>query len=283
VILLSALAGVLGLPVRQSAAARAAAPEAPALLDRLLAQGGLAHTRPDARRALLTAVGWSLLWAAPVLVLWALRGEGDVLTREGVFFSQAALVTFGGAYAVLAWVAHQVVSSFGWLSAAQMLDGLGLAETTPGPLILVLEFVGFLGAYQHPGGLPPMLAGTLGAAVTLWVTFTPCFLWIFTFAPYVEAARGNQRLAAALAAITAAVVGVILNLSVFFALHVLFAQVNTYRAGPLSVPVPAWSTVDVKAVAVSALAFTLLLGLKQSLGRTLVACAVVGALLKGLL
>jgi chromate transporter len=281
VIALSALAGALGLPVR-GAAVKEPAGEAASLVDRLFAEGKLTHARPDARRALLTALGWALAWAAPVLGLFAWRGPDDVLTREGVFFSEAAVVTFGGAYAVLAWVAHEAVSTFGWLSAAQMLDGLGLAETTPGPLILVLEFVGFLGAAQHPAELPPLVAGALGAAITLWVTFVPCFLWIFTFAPYVEAVRGNRRLAGALAAITAAVVGVILNLSVFFALHVLFARVGVMAWGPLSVPAPAWRSLDLRAAAVSAVAFGMLFGLKQNLGRTLALCAALGVVLKSL-
>ena len=282
VIGLAALAGALGLPVRLAATAAQQAAEPESLIDRLYREGKLAHTTPNLPRATRTALAWLALWAAPIAGLWAWRGPDDVLTRMGVFFSEAAVVTFGGAYAVLAWVAHEVVA-FGWLTAPQMLDGLGLAETTPGPLILVLEFTGFGAAYLHPGGLPPLLAGTLGALITLWVTFVPCFLWIFVFAPWVEALRTNQRLAAALAAITAAVVGVILNLSVFFALHVLFAKVDVFSAGPLHLPAPVWSTVDGRAVSVSALAFALLFGFKQSLGRTLVVCAVLGALLKSFL
>lgn len=282
IIVTSALVGALGVPVRRATADIDKVTVGPSLVDHLFSEGRLEHARPNLRRALVTAVGWSLLWAAPVALLGAWRGANDVLTREAIFFSEAAVVTFGGAYAVLSWVAHEVVSTFGWLSASQMLDGLGLAETTPGPLILVLQFTGFMAAYQHAAGLPPLLAGALGAAITLWVTFVPCFLWIFVFAPYVEAVRGNKRLSSALAAITAAVVGVILNLSVFFALHVLFAEVGIFKVGVMTIPSPDWTSLDLRAAAVSAVAFGMLFALKQNLGRTLVLCAFLGALLKGL-
>jgi chromate transporter len=283
VIFVSGLAGALGLPVRGSdAAGKLAENAAPSLIDRLFEQGKLDHTRPNTARALRTAALWLGLWAAPVAAVWAWRGGDDVLTREATFFSEAAVVTFGGAYAVLAWVTHEVVVSFAWLQPSQMLDGLGLAETTPGPLILVLQFVGFQAAHDHPAGLAPMLAGVLGALLTLWVTFTPCFLWIFALAPYVEAVRGNRRLAAALAAITAAVVGVILNLSIFFALHVLFARVDSLDLGGLHLPRPAWQSVDLRALAVCAVAFLMLFALKLRLGRTLLLCAFFGAVLKGL-
>jgi len=152
-------------------------------------------------------------------------GVGHVFVQQGLFFSQMAVVTFGGAYAVLSYMAQQTVGHYGWLSAGEMLDGLGMAETTPGPLIMVTQFVGFIGAYRSPGGLDPMLAGTLGALVTTWVTFAPCFLWIFLGAPYIEALRGNQSLARALTGITAAVVGVVLNLAIWFGLRVMFADV----------------------------------------------------------
>jgi chromate transporter len=282
IIAISALVGALGVRVRRPAAVVGKVADDASLIDRLFTEGKLDHTRPDLRRALATAAGWSLLWGAPIGALWAWRGGNDVLTREAIFFSEAAVVTFGGAYAVLSWVAHEVVTTFGWVSASQMLDGLGLAETTPGPLILVLQFTGFMAAYQHAAGLPPLLAGTLGAVITVWVTFVPCFLWIFVFAPYVESVRGNRRLSSALAAITAAVVGVILNLSVFFALHVLFAEVGVFRVGLLTVPAPDWASLDLRAAAIAAIAFGMLFALKQNLGRTLVLCAILGALLKGL-
>ena len=172
-----------------------------------------------------------LFWLLPVGLLAAAFGPGHVHADLAIFFSQLAMLSFGGAYAVLAWVAQAAVDQFGWLSAQEMLDGLGLAETTPGPLILVLQFVGFLAAYRDPGGLTPLVAGTLGAVLTVWVTFMPCFAWIFLGAPHAERLRANKALSAALAAVTAAVVGVIANLALWFALHSLFA---THR--PSAVP-----------------------------------------------
>jgi len=144
-----------------------------------------------------------------------------------LFFSKAAVVTFGGAYAVLPYVTQQALFHYGWLKPGQMMDGLGLAETTPGPLIMVLQFVGFMGAWQHPEGLPALVAATIGALITTWATFTPCFLWIFLGAPYIEQLRDNTRLTSALSAITAAIVGVVLNLAVWFALHVFFPPTGT--------------------------------------------------------
>ncbi|MEI6713610.1 MAG: chromate efflux transporter [Verrucomicrobiota bacterium] len=169
---------------------------------------------------------WLSIWWLPVLLLVFWLGRDHTLVREAVFFSKAALVTFGGAYAVLPYVSQQAVGTYGWLDAAQMLDGMGLAETTPGPLIMVLQFVGFLGGWNYPGGLSPLLSATLGAFISTWTTFAPCFLWIFLGAPYIEYLRGNRKLTAALSAVTAAVVGVILNLSVWFGIHVLFAPTH---------------------------------------------------------
>lgn len=181
----------------------------------------VAAVRPTWGRAgRVVAVG-GVLWWGPVIGAGLWQGWDGVLVREGIFFSKAAMVTFGGAYAVLPYVGQQAVENFSWLTAPQMLDGLGLAETTPGPLIMVLQFVGFLGGWNQPGGLPPLVAATLGAAMTTWVTFVPCFLWIFLGAPYVERLRENRRLAGALAAVTAAVVGVVLNLAVWFGWHVV--------------------------------------------------------------
>jgi chromate transporter len=172
------------------------------------------------RAGKIVGVG-AVLWAAPVIAAGWWQGWDGVLVREGIFFSKAAIVTFGGAYAVLPYVGQQAVENYGWLTAPQMLDGLGLAETTPGPLIMVLQFVGFLGGWNQPGGMAPLVAATLGAAMTTWVTFVPCFLWIFLGAPHVERWRANVRLAGALAAVTAAVVGVVLNLAVWFGWHVV--------------------------------------------------------------
>ncbi len=194
--------------------------------------------RPTWRRTLkVLAIGVTVWWA-PLLVVIAVRGSDDTLSREAVFFSQAAMVTFGGAYAVLAYINQAAVQTFGWLDPGQMVTGLGLAESTPGPLIMVTEFVGFLGAYRFPGGLDPVVAGVLGAAVTVWATFAPCFLWIFLGAPFIEQVRGNRALNSALSAITAAVVGVILNLAVTFALFALFSSVRSGHLGALPSPFP---------------------------------------------
>ena len=180
------------------------------------------HAKPSLGRTILVSAICLTLWVAPTFVAGALRGWDSTLFKEGLFFSKAAVVTFGGAYAVLPYVAQQAMFHYGWLKPGQMMDGLGLAETTPGPLIMVLQFVGFMGAWQHPEGLPPLLAATLGALITTWATFTPCFLWIFVGGPHIEQLRGNKKLTAALSAVTAAIVGVILNLAVWFALHVFF-------------------------------------------------------------
>ena len=198
------------------------------------------HTQPSLPRAIRVTVVWLLLWLAPITLVGLWLGWDHTLFKEGVFFSKAAVVTFGGAYAVLPYVAQQALFHYGWLKPGQMMDGLGLAETTPGPLIMVLQFVGFMGAWQHPEGLSPILAGTIGALLTTWVTFTPCFLWIFLGGPYIEKLRGNIRLTTALSAITAAVVGVVMNLAVWFAINALF---------------PGHGTVDWFAVVISAVAF----------------------------
>jgi chromate transporter len=180
------------------------------------------HARPSWSRAARISLVCLALWWTPILLAGCWQGWDHTLFKEGLFFSKAAVVTFGGAYAVLPYVAQQAVDTFGWLQAGQMIDGLGLAETTPGPLIMVLQFVGFMGGWNNPGLLPPLLAGTLGGLITTWVTFVPCFLWILLGAPHIEQLRSNTKLTAALSAVTAAVVGVILNLAVWFGLHALF-------------------------------------------------------------
>ena len=187
---------------------------------------------------------WGVIWLAPVAILTAGLGFSHVFTQEALFFSKVAVVTFGGAYAVLAYVAQQAVEAYGWLRPDEMLTGLGLAETTPGPLILVLVFVGFLAGFRGETGLDPLSAGIIGSLVTLWVTFVPSFLFIFAGAPFIEHLRGNRALAGALAAVTAAVVGVIANLALWFGLHVLFAEVGEATYGPLSLPVPDPRTFD---------------------------------------
>jgi len=214
------------------------------------------HTKPTVARTVVTLVVGLAVWLVPIALVAVWRGPGDTLTQMGWFFSRASLVTFGGAYAVLAYVNVAAVSTYGWLLPGQMVVGLGLAETTPGPLIMVLEFVGFVGAYQHPGDLDPLVAGVLGACVVVWATFAPCFLWIFLGAPYIEGLRGNRRLGAALETITAAVVGVIANLAVTFALSTLFDEVRVSRVlGRFDVVRPVWSSVDPFAVVVAVVAF----------------------------
>lgn len=187
-------------------------------------QVAAAHTRPNWSRAWKIVVICLALWMIPTLSAGLALGWHSTLFNEGVFFSKAAVLTFGGAYAVLPYVAQEATLHYGWLQPGQMMDGLGLAETTPGPLIMVVQFVGFVGAWQHPGGMSPLVAATLGALITTWTTFVPCFLWVFLGGPHIEHLRGNQKLASALSTITAAIVGVILNLAVWFALHVFFPQ-----------------------------------------------------------
>jgi len=221
-------------------------------------------------QTLRTASLWLAIWIVPLVVVSLIFPE--VFTDLSVFFSKLAIVTFGGAYAVLAYMAQQAVETYGWLSAHEMLDGLGLAETTPGPLILVTEFVGFLGAYRQ-GGEPALAYGLLGAAVTLWATFAPCFLWIFTGAPYVEQLRANPKLAGALRGVTAAVVGVILNLSLWFALHVIFKNVTAMDAGPLRLWAPELSSFQWDAALLSLLAALLIFGARLGILTTLAICA----------
>jgi chromate transporter len=203
-----------------------------------------AHARPTAAWSLKIASICLALWLAPIIALF-LFNASPVFTDIATFFSKMAMVTFGGAYAVLAYVAQQAVETYHWLAPGEMLNGLGMAETTPGPLIMVTQFVGFMGAFRDSGTLPPMLAGTLGGLLTTWVTFVPCFLWIFLGAPYIERLRGNRALSAALSAITAAVVGVVLNLAIWFALHVLFTRVREAHMLAMSVDVPTLASVDI--------------------------------------
>ena len=212
--------------------------------DSLLGEETPLHARPNLRWSLGISGLFLALWLVPVAVIWATLGLDNVFTQIALFFSKMAVVTFGGAYAVLAYVAQQAVDHYHWVKPGEMLDGLGMAETTPGPLIMVTQFVGFLGAWRAPGPLNPLLAATLGGLLTTWVTFTPCFLWIFFGAPFVEALRANKALAAALGAVTAAVVGVILNLAVWFALQVLFKSHVPVAWLGMSVQAPVLSSVD---------------------------------------
>jgi chromate transporter len=256
------------------AAAGAAASPTP---DALLHDDEEVGARPSTRRTLLILVAGGLLWLGPVALLVALLGPGQVYADQALFFSGAAVVTFGGAYAVLTFVAQQAVQVFGWLTPGEMLDGLALAETTPGPLIMVVEYVGFLAAYRDPGALDPMLAGVLGAVLVTWVTFVPSFLWVLAGAPYSEYLRGDRRLRAMLTAITAAVVGAILNLAVWFGLHTLFGVVEERTVGPLHLWIPDLATVDLVAVAIAIGAFVGVFRLRLPMLVVLAASAVVGA------
>jgi chromate transporter len=212
--------------------------------DTLLGEETPGHAEVSPRHAVRISALFLVLWLVPVAALYALLGPANVFSQIAGFFSVLAVVTFGGAYAVLAYVAQEAVQGFGWLAPDEMLHGLAMAETTPGPLIMVTQFVGFMGAFREATGLPPLLAGTLGGLLTTWVTFMPCFLWIFLGAPYIERLRDNRALTAALTAVTAAVVGVILNLSIWFALHVIFGEVRTVTSFGLDLDVPVWGTLN---------------------------------------
>jgi chromate transporter len=247
--------------------------------DSLLGEGQPMHARATVAMARRAASIWLLLWLVPVAALLVFLGTDATFSRIALFFSEMAVVTFGGAYAVLAYVAQQAVEHYHWLRPGEMLDGLGMAETTPGPLIMVTQFVGFMAAYRDPGALNPMLAGTLGGLLTTWVTFTPCFLWIFLGAPFIEGLRGNKSLSGALSAITAAVVGVILNLAVWFALHTWFHDAVQVRAAGLAFDVPVPASLDPWAFALSAAAVLAIFRFKAGMVPTLLACAVAGVLL----
>lgn len=242
----------------------------------LISDTALHAERPSRRRTALIAVVGLVLWAAPVLAAALAFGRSSVFVDEGLFFSGAAVVTFGGAYAVLAYVAQQAVNVYGWLAPGEMVRGLALAETTPGPLIMVVQFVAFVGAYRHPAGLDPWVAATLGALLTTWVTFVPTYLFILLGAPYVERLRHNRSLSAALTGITAAVVGVIANLATFFALHTLFDDVHKVDWALLRFDVPDLSSIDLAAVAVAVLGAVLVFRLRWSVLRTLAVCALAG-------
>ena len=250
-----------------------------ALVDSLLGDTLPPHAQPSVARALRVAAIWLLLWLAPVALLLLVLGEGNVFSQIAVFFSKMAMVTFGGAYAVLAYVAQQAVENYHWLKPHEMLDGLGMAETTPGPLIMVLQFVGFMAAFRDPGSLSPMVAGTLGGLLATWVTFTPCFLWIFLGAPFIEIMRGNKALAGALSAITAAVVGVILNLAIWFAIHTVFRETVPVRSFGLSFDAPVMASVDPWALALAIAAAVAVFRFNAGMLQVLAACASVGVLL----
>jgi chromate transporter len=234
------------------------------------------HARTGLRGTLAVSATLLLLWLAPVILLVVLLGPDDVFSRIGLFFSQMAVITFGGAYAVLSYVAQQAVDGFHWLRPGEMLDGLGMAETTPGPLIMVTQFVGFMGASRQATGLDPLLAGTVGGILTTWVTFVPCFLWIFLGAPHAERLRANRALSAALTGITAAIVGVVLNLALWFALHTLFGRIEAVAWGPLSFEVPAVASLNLPALILTAGAALAIFRFRVGALWTLGACTIVG-------
>jgi chromate transporter len=244
----------------------------------LISDDALHAERPTAGRALRVVVVGAALWAAPMIAVALLAGTSSVFVEQGLFFSGAALVTFGGAYAVLAYVAQRAVEVYGWLAPGEMVRGLALAETTPGPLIMVVQFVAFLGAYRDPGGLDPWLAALIGALLTTWVTFVPCFVFIFLGAPYVERLRGNRGLSAALTGITAAVVGVIANLALYFALHTLFGATRSVAAGPLALELPVLDSLRPLSLGIALAAGVMIFRWRWSVLRTLGSCAVLGLL-----
>lgn len=251
-----------------------------AAIDSMLGDGIPAHARPSLPRTLRVLAIWLAIWLVPMAVVIVGLGWASVFSQIAIFFSKLAMVTFGGAYAVLAYVAQQAADHYHWVTAREMLDGLGMAETTPGPLIMVVQFVAFMAAFREASGLSPMLAGTLGGLLATWVTFAPCFLWIFVGAPYIEALRGNRALAGALASITAAVVGVILNLSIWFALHTLFRKSLAVERYGFNFDAPILASVDPAAVGLSAAAAIAILRFKLGMLPVLGASCVAGVLLK---
>ncbi|WP_282028601.1 chromate efflux transporter [Paracoccus marcusii] len=281
IVLGAALAGFLGaqagLAAFRGGGGHGAAGGAPvADADTLLGDGTPDHTRVSAGWAARISAVFLGLWLLPVAALFLALGPEDVFAQIAGFFSVMAVVTFGGAYAVLAYVAQQAVETYGWLAPGEMLDGLGMAETTPGPLIMVTQFVGFMGALREAGGLPPLLAGTLGGLLTTWVTFLPCFLWIFLGAPFIERLRDNHALTAALTAVTAAVVGVILNLALWFGLHVLFDRLRPVAAMGLDLDLPVWRTLDPAALVLILAAMIAVFRLRAGTVPVLAGCALAG-------
>ena len=253
--------------------------EGPAAIDEAFARNIPEHVRPSLPRLLKVAVIGLTVWLGPLLVLLAAVGPDNVFTTIAAFNAKMAVVTFGGAYAVLAYMAQQAVENYHWLKPDEMLVGLGFAETTPGPLISVVQFVGFMAAFRHAGTLDPVLAGTLGGILAKWTTFVPSFLWIFLGGPYIEALQGNKALTAALSAITAAVVGVILNLAIWFALHTLFGQVDAQHAYGLVLQVPVLTTLNVASLLLSIAVMIAIFRFKAGMIQTLLACSVAGIIL----
>ncbi|PHQ27924.1 chromate efflux transporter [Leeuwenhoekiella nanhaiensis] len=236
------------------------------------------QTKPSFKNTLRTILLYLSLWAFPLvlIVLWV--GVDSIFFAEGVFFSKTAVVTFGGAYSVLAYIAQKAVEDYGWLKSGEMLDGLGMAETTPGPLIQVVQFVGFMGAYRFAGTMDPLLAGILASLVVTWVTFVPCFLFIFTGAPYIEYLRGNKNLTTALSGITAAVVGVVLNLGVWFSIYTLFGEVNESRSFGIRWLIPEWETINIPSLIIGLIAAFVYFILKWDMLKTIIISIACGIL-----
>jgi chromate transporter len=270
IILMAAILGFVRQRVQPASRTSTAPPAQPS--------AGAVPPRHGLRSAMRIVLVCGALWFVPIIVLIATLGPDHVLSSQAVFFSKMAVVTFGGAYAVLAYVAQEAVQSFGWLSPDDMLQGLALAETTPGPLILVLSFVGFLAAFRDAAPFDPVFAGVLGAILTSWVTFVPCFLWVLLGAPYIERLRRHQALSAALAMVTAAVVGVILNLASYFAMHALFHQVLQWQAWGLSILYPDVRTMDVPAVMIAALSIVAMFRFRVPMLITLAAAGALGVI-----
>jgi chromate transporter len=275
------IGGRAGMPAFQVGGGHGAAKDGKQVADHeaLLGEELPDHARPTVARALRVSAICLALWLVPVALLLVTLGPDNVFSRIATFFSTMAVVTFGGAYAVLAYVAQQAVENYGWLQPGEMLDGLGMAETTPGPLIMVLQFVGFMGAFRDPGTLSPLAAGVLGGLLATWVTFVPCFLFIFLGAPFIEALRGNQALHGALSAITAAVVGVVLNLAIWFAIHTVFRETWPVHGWGLSFDAPVLASVDPWALLLSAAAVIAMFRFKAGMIPTLAACSVAGIVL----
>ena len=248
--------------------------------DDLLGETMPDHARPSLGRAIKVVAIWLPLWLVPVVLLYLFLGGDNVFTRLSVFFSQVAVFSFGGAYAVLAYVAQQAVETHHWLMPGEMLTGLGMAETTPGPLIMVVQYVGFLAGYRTPEMMSPLLAGTLAGLLVTWVTFTPCFLWVFLGAPYVEALRGVRSLGAALSAVTAAVVGVILNLAVWFGIHVIFRETVPWHGFGLNLSLPVLPSIDIFATILAIAAALAIFRFKVGIIQTLLACSLAGVVLQ---
>jgi chromate transporter len=237
-------------------------------------------TQPASRMGLVKlGANFLFLWLAPTVLLLTTLGGENVFSQIGTFFSKMAVVTFGGAYAVLAYVSQEAVATFGWLAPGEMIDGLAMAETTPGPLILVTQFVGFAAAYRDPGSLSPGVAGVLGGLLTTWVTFVPCFLWILIGAPYMEGLRNNARLTAALAGVTAAVVGVVLNLALWFSIHVLFAELSLIQTVGVDLELPILTSLRLPSLLITLVAALMVFRFRASVLLTLVVAGSLGILM----